>query len=85
VQRHWTKVERPAEARLNARRGGLLQRLSTALLTEFVGGFGKAWIAVFPTANTHMAFCPQAMDSLAVDGLGFGLVLLVRRSSNLDL
>lgn len=45
-------------ARLNARRRGLLQRLSTALLTEFVGGFGKVWIAVSPTANHPHGILP---------------------------
>jgi len=51
AKRHWAKTERPTKARLNARRGGLLQRLSTGVLTEFVGGFGKVWIADSPTAN----------------------------------
>lgn len=38
---------------MNARRGALLQRLSTVVLTEFVGGFGRVWSDVSPTAN-HM-------------------------------
>lgn len=51
MQRYWAKTERPAETRLNARCGGLLQRLSTGVFTEFVGGFGKVWIAISTTAN----------------------------------
>ena len=43
---------------MNARREALLQRLSTALLTEFVGGFGKVWIAVSPTANHWHGILP---------------------------
>lgn len=53
VQRHWAKIERPAEASLNARREALLQRLSTAVFTESVGGLVKVWSGVSPTAN-HM-------------------------------
>lgn len=75
AKRHWAKTERAAAARLNARRGGLLQRLSTALLTDFVGGLERR---LWHEKTTAMAFSPRSMDSSAVDGIGFGLVLLVQ-------
>ena len=51
------------------------------MFTEFVGGFGKVLIAnsgVWRAKTTEMAFCPRSMDRAAVDGIGFGLVLLVQ-------
>ena len=59
-----------------------MQRLSTALRTEFVGGCEQVWTPASPMENAHVAFRPRRMDSLAVDGLGSGLVMLVPRSSS---
>lgn len=69
--------------RLDARCGGLLQRLSTALLTEFVSVCGKFWIGAFPTAKHLHGILPTGSGSVAVYRLDSGLVLSVLRSSSL--
>ena len=43
---------------MNARREGLLQRLSTGVFTEFVGGLGKVWSGVSPTVNHWHGILP---------------------------
>jgi len=41
-------------------------------------GLGRSGLPFLQRQTIHMAFCPRSMDSLTVDGLGSGLVLLVQ-------
>jgi hypothetical protein len=76
-------------ARLNARRGGLLQRLSTGVLTEFVGGKGYLDPCLFQMDTDRdrgaIAFCPPGIDRRSWDGLVSSTNLLTQSIQQLGL